>query len=225
MSLNVKKQLVSSIKEGGEYSLQIDESTDVSDDAQLLVYVRYLGENTLEEEFLFCRALETTTRGEDIFALVDSFMKEGLEWNNCSSICTDGAPAMLRSRKGFTVRVKEINPNVMTSHCFVQENLASHRLSTELGNVMQDVINIVNFIKSKSLNSRLFGKLCENLNAEHKHLIYFSNVRWLTRGKVQERFVTLRKVREFLIQKHTLADKLVDQKWLLLVAYLSDIFY
>ena len=40
-------------------------------------------------------------------------------------------------------------------------------------------------------------------------------------------FATLRKeVREFLIQrKHTLADKLVDQKWLLLVAYLFDIFY
>ena len=229
MSLNVKEQLVSSIKQGGEYSLQIDESTDVSDDVQLLVYVRYLGENTLEEEFLFCRALETTTRGEDIFALVDSFMKEeGLEWNNWSRICTDGAPAMLGSRKGFTARVKEIYPNVMTSHCFVhQENLASHRLSTELGNVMQDVIHIVNFIKSKSLNSRLFGKLCEYLNAEHKHLIYFSNVRWLSRGKVLERFVTLRKeVREFLIQrKHTLADKLVDQKWLLLVAYLSDIFY
>ena len=52
-------------------------------------------------------------------------------------------------------------------------------------------------------------------------------MRWLSRGKVLERFVTLRKeVREFLIQrKHTLADKLVDQKWLLLVAYLSDIFY
>ena len=59
MSLNVKEQLVSSIKQGGQHGLQIDESTDVSYDAQLLVYVRYLEENTLEEEFLFCRALET----------------------------------------------------------------------------------------------------------------------------------------------------------------------
>ena len=67
-----------------------------------------LGENTLEEEFLFCRALETTTRNEDIFALVDSFMKEEeLEWNNCSSICTEGAPAMLGSRKGLSAQVKE----------------------------------------------------------------------------------------------------------------------
>ena len=120
ISANIKEQLISSIKKGREFSLQIDESTDISDDAQLLVYVRYLGENTLEEEFLFCKALETTTRGEDMFALVDSFMnKEGLEWRNCSSICSDGAPAMLGSCKGFTARVKEINPTVLISHCFV----------------------------------------------------------------------------------------------------------
>jgi len=96
-----------------------------------------------------------------------------------------------------------MNPDVMISNCFVhRENLASRRLSTELGNVMQDVIHLVNFIKSKSLNSQLFEKLCESLNAEHKHLIYFSDERWLFRGKVLERFITLRKeVREFLMQK------------------------
>jgi len=33
MSTNVKEQLISSIKQGEEFSLQIDESTDVSDDA------------------------------------------------------------------------------------------------------------------------------------------------------------------------------------------------
>ena len=150
---------------------------------------------------------------------------EKLEWTKCSSICIDGAPGMLGSCTGFTARVKEMNPNVMISNCFVhQENLASCRLSTESGNVMQDVIHIVNFIKS--LNSKLFEKLCESLNAEYKHLIYFSNVRWLSRGEVLEKFVTLRKeVREFLMQKkHNLVEKLVDQKWLLLVTYLSDIF-
>ena len=226
ISANIKEQLISSIKKGREFSLQIDESTDISDDAQLLVYVRYLGENTLEEEFLFCKALETTMRGEDMFS--DSFMnKEGLEWRNCSSICSDGAPAMLGSCKGFTARVKEINPTVLISHCFVHgENLASRRLSAELGTVMQDVIHIVNFIKAKSLNSRLSEKLCEDFNAEYRHLLYFSDVRWLSRGKVLERFVTLRKeVKEFLInKKHSLAEKFADQKWLLFVAYLSDMF-
>ena len=49
---NVKKQLVSSINHGGEFSLQIDESTDLSNDAQLLVYVCYFGENDLEKGYI-----------------------------------------------------------------------------------------------------------------------------------------------------------------------------
>ena len=90
-------------------SLQIDESTDVRGDAHLLVCVRYLVENYLGEEFPFCRAVETTTRREGIFALVNSFMKaEKIEWTKCSSICSDRAPAMLASHSGFTARVKEI---------------------------------------------------------------------------------------------------------------------
>jgi len=58
------------------------------------------------------------------------------------------------------------------------------------------------------------------LNAENKHLMYFSDVRRLSRGKVLERFVTMRKeVREFFMQKrYNLAENLVDQKWLLLAA-------
>ena len=55
------------------------------------------------------------------------------------------------------------------------------------------------------------------------------DVRWLSRGKVLERFVTLRKeVSKFLkknrSRKHILADKLVDKKWILAVAYLLIYF-
>ena len=72
---------------------------------------------------------------------------------------------MLGPLRDFTVRAKEINPIVMVTHCFVhRENLASRRISTKLGNVMQDSIHIVNYIKAKSLNSRLFEKLCVNMN-------------------------------------------------------------
>ena len=107
-----------------------------------------------------------------------------------------------------------------------QENLAFHRRLAELANVKQDISYIVHSFESKFLNSRLFEKLRENLNAKHNDLIYFSNGRWLSRVKVQESFVILRKdVRDFLMQnKHAFADKIVDQECLLLVAYLFDIF-
>lgn len=57
--------------------------------------VRYQGKSDMEENFLFCRPLETTT-GEGVIKLVDSFIKvQGLSWEQCFSVCVDGAPAML----------------------------------------------------------------------------------------------------------------------------------
>ena len=147
MSCDIKDQVITAIKKGGQFSLQLDESTDVSDVAQLMTYVRYQGPEDMEEEFLFCRPLQTTTTGEDIFMMVDSFFKEeGLHWKQCYSVCSDGAPAMLGARQGFTARVKQENPSVVIVHCLLhRENLASQKLSHELQNVMQEVIQVVNF--------------------------------------------------------------------------------
>lgn len=71
MSCDIKSQMIAAIKESGQFSLQLDESTDLSDDAQLMTYVRYQGQEDIQEELLFCRSLQTTTRGEDIFMMVD----------------------------------------------------------------------------------------------------------------------------------------------------------
>ena len=112
MSGDIKEQVVAAIKESGKFSLQLDESTDVSDDAQLLVYVRYQGKSDIEENFLFCKRLETTTTGEDLFKLVDNFIKEeGLKWDQCYSVCSDGAPAMLGALSGFHCQSKTSQPH------------------------------------------------------------------------------------------------------------------
>ncbi|XP_076049324.1 SCAN domain-containing protein 3-like [Oratosquilla oratoria] len=191
---DIKEQVVAAIKESGKFSLQLDESTDVSDNAQLLVYVRYQGKSDIEEDFLFCKRMETTTTGEDLFKLVDSFIKEeGLRWDQCFSVYSDGAPAMLGARQGFTARVKQVNPTVIVTHCLLhRENLASRKMSIELNTVMEDVIQIVNFIKSLALNSRLFSQMCSDMQSEYEHLLYYSSVRWLSRGKVLKRVFDMR---------------------------------
>ena len=102
-----------SIKQHGEFSLQIDKSTNIR--AQLLIYVCCLGENNVEEDFLVCRTLKTTTQGEGIFALVDSFMKkERLSWM---------LQPCLRFLRGFTAQVKEFNSTIMITHCFVHQKI------------------------------------------------------------------------------------------------------
>ena len=92
--------------------MQLDETTDIGSDAQLIVFVRYFDTNDFVEQFLFCRPLAKNTTGEVIFKKVDFFFEEHqLEWSNCVSVCADGAPAMMGSNKGFMSFVKRKNNN------------------------------------------------------------------------------------------------------------------
>ncbi|XP_064093835.1 protein FAM200B-like [Macrobrachium nipponense] len=106
------------------------------------------------------------------------------------------------------------------------ENLAAQKLSNDLHKVMKEVIQIVNFIKAKALNSRLFSQMCSDFDSTLMHLLYHSEVRWLSRGKVLQRLLDLRTETEMFLteKKHQLAHKFSDSNWLMQVAYLADIF-
>ena len=216
------------MKKAGKWSYQLDESTDTGKNAQLMVYVRYEGDTDLEEEFLFCTQLTTTATGADIFNVVDNFQqKEDINWENCVSLCTDGAPAILDARQGFTARFKEVNPNVQVGHCLIhRENLAAQHLSRDLSAVMQEVVDVVNFIKSSAVNSRLFEQMCVDLGSQFQHFLFYSKVRWLSHGKVLRRLVDLRtELKVFLNEKvHRHAIRFEDEEWMLKVCYLNDIF-
>ena len=56
---DVLKQLLLHIQAIEFYALQLDESTDVAGQAQLLVYVRYVYRGSIKEDILFCKPLET----------------------------------------------------------------------------------------------------------------------------------------------------------------------
>ena len=98
------------------------------------------------------------TRGEDIFALVDeNILLLNLQWKNCISICTDGCPSMQGKNRGFVAHVRHQNLNVFVVYCMVhREALVFKTLPTNLHSVMKQVIEVVNFIKARPLQSRLF---------------------------------------------------------------------
>ena len=84
-----------------------------------------------------------------------------------------------------------------------RENLAIRRIEENLSIVMNDVIQIVNFIKGRALNSRLSSQLCADYNAQHEHLIFYSSVRWLSRGSMLKRVYELRlELSDFLQEKN-----------------------
>ena len=163
-----------------------------------------------KEDFLFCHPLESSTTGADIFELVNSFFEgEGLDWENVCGCTTDGAPAMLGSQSGFKTRVKAINSKVKHMHCMIhRQALAAKTLPTELKEVLDDTVKMVNFVKASALNSRLFRLLCLDLDSVYETLLYHTEVRWLSRGNVVKRVFELKDELELFFRCN---DKKVSQ--------------
>uniref|UniRef100_A0A3P9JCN2 DUF4371 domain-containing protein n=1 Tax=Oryzias latipes TaxID=8090 RepID=A0A3P9JCN2_ORYLA len=191
------------------FSLQLDESIDLGNEANLLCFVRYIYAAGLHDEFLFCRSLPTNTTGEAIFHSLNDFIgKNNWDWSRCVRICTDGETSMTGKQKGLIARIRTVAPSAATHCCIHREQLAVKKMPQCLKSVLDESVKIVNKFKAKPLNSRLFKAVCEEMGSEHTKLLFHPEVRWLSHGKVLTRLFEL----------------MHDFQWLAKLAYLADIF-
>ncbi|XP_067939587.1 zinc finger BED domain-containing protein 5-like [Watersipora subatra] len=179
MSTDIESHVLEKTRISRKFALQVDESTDISGHSQLLANVRFVDENAIRETSHFARHCQKKTPGEEIFRVTSQYLNHGgLTWENCISVCTDGAAAMVGCTKGFVSRAKEKNPDLIVTHCFLhREALIAKTLPAELVPVLDDVVHIVNFVKRRPLKSRIFASLCEEMGAEHKALLLHTEVR------------------------------------------------
>ena len=231
LSDNIKEQVISEIKNSpfGLFSIQLDETTDVASCSQLLVFCRYFTESDMKDNILFCSALESTTKAVDVMQTLAMFFdQEELKWENLCGVCTDGAPAMLGARSGLQTLVRDRSPDAVSMHCMIhRQGLAAKTLPESLQNVLDIVIKTVNFVKNSALNTRLFRKLCSEMNAEHLNLLYYTRVRWLSKGNTLARVFELREeLQEFLNRqgKYELESFYKDNTFIFQLSYLVDIF-
>jgi len=135
------------------------------------------------------------TIGEDILnAILAFFDEKNLSWSGLASVCTDGAPSMRGKEKGLVglKKKREEIQNFVGFHCIIhQESLVSKLKIKSFQNVMQTVVCVVNFIVSRALYHRQFRQLIEEYDTEYGDLLMHSEVRWLSHGKVLERFQSL----------------------------------
>lgn len=133
------------------------------------------------ENFCCCKELPETTKDQDLFNILSYLEFCSLSWSQCSGICTDDAPLMISLIKDCYTRQRK---TLITTHCFLhQEVLVSKPIGKDLKQVLNLSVNIVNFIKQHPLKSRLFAKLCENMQKDHVTLLH-TDIRWLLRRTV-----------------------------------------
>ena len=104
LSDNIKKTLKERLKSCEAFSLALDESTDISGTAQLVIFIRAVAAGfDIVEEFLDMARFSSTTTGQDIceqaLKVVEKFE---LNTAKLCGVTTDGAPFMIGRSNGFT---------------------------------------------------------------------------------------------------------------------------
>ncbi|CAM5176061.1 unnamed protein product [Natator depressus] len=104
---NIIFQLNEKAKKFEWFSLALDESTDVSDTSQLLLFIRGVGSNfEVPEELASVHSMHRTTTGEEIFKEVEKSLSQyNLQWKQLKCITTDGGRNMCSSKKKKKKRV------------------------------------------------------------------------------------------------------------------------
>ena len=213
------------------FSLAIDESTDVTDIAQLAVFVRGVDSDlNVTEEMLGLESMKGTTTSDDIFHEVKNLMKKfNLSIDKLHSLATDGAPSMVGSKNGFVSKMKaEISMHRESSsfiafHCMIhQQNLCAK--SVKFSNIMSTVVSCVNFIKSRALNHRQFQEFLEDMDTEYGTLAYYCEVRWISKGKMLKQFYELREeIFVFMEMKGRSVSELKNEDWVRDLGFLVDL--
>lgn len=82
----------------------------------------------------------------------------------------------------------------------------------------------MNFIRSRALKHRQFKEFLDELDSEYGDLVYFCEVRWLSRGKCLKRFFDLREeVQIFMDNLGKPVAEMSNLEWIRDLAFLTDI--
>jgi hypothetical protein len=81
--------------------------------------------------------------------------------------------------------------------------------------VMREIVSIVNFVRSHGLNHREFQKFLSEMEVEHGDVLYYTEVRWFSRGKALKRIIELKdQIGELVARKGKPVPQFSDLEWM-----------
>lgn len=227
---NFAHQMKDVCKDFEWFSIALDESTDVSDSAQVLLFVRGVNsEFKITEELADVHSMEGRVTGDEIFAKVkETICNLGLDFKRLKGVTTDGGKNMCGTKWGVVGNICNsvetaggVKPKIF--HCIIhQQALCGKHI--EVVEVMNVVVKTVNFIRSSALRHRQFKNFLAEVDSAYPDVPYHCEVRWLSRGKVLQRFFELREMVDiFMTEQRCPVSELSDCLFLWKLAFIVDL--
>ncbi|XP_028128225.1 general transcription factor II-I repeat domain-containing protein 2A-like [Diabrotica virgifera virgifera] len=226
LAANIALNLTDELYKSKYFSLALDSSTDITAISQLLLFVKYVSKDcVLKEDFLGMIPMTGQTRGiEYLNTTVNFFNEHSIDLIKVFSVCTDNCPSMLGQNIGFVQLLKKHlgNDNLLSFHCIIHQKSLAAKFGENFSCVMKTLVKIVNVIRSNELNYKEFQEFLKELS-QYGDIIYHTVVRWLNKGKVLERFFSIRhEITLFLATKSKEFLDIYNFSWRLKVAFLTD---
>ena len=206
MNANIASKLRKDLAGCDFFSICLDETTDITSSARLAIFARYSSGHEMYEELLSLETLSSNTTGKDICEIVVNMLRErNIDMSKIVSVTTDGAPNIVGRNVGFVKHFTEVVGHpILPFHCIKHQEVLCAKVGLkELNDVLSIVTKVVNLISARALHKRQFSLLLNEEESAHNGLLMYNNVRWLSRGKVLERFVEcLIEIKLFLNMKN-----------------------
>ncbi|XP_055265986.1 general transcription factor II-I repeat domain-containing protein 2 isoform X7 [Moschus berezovskii] len=227
---NLWEKLREKIRSFVAYSIAIDEITDINNTTQLAIFIRGVDENfDVSEELLDTVPMTGTKSGNEIFLRVEKSLKKfNIDWSKLVSVASTGTPAMVDANDGLVTKLKSKVAMVckgsdLKSVCCIihPESLCAQKL--KMDHIMSVVVNAVNWICSRGLNHSEFTTLLYELDCQYGSLLYYTEIKWLSRGLVLKRFFeSLEEIDSFMSSRGKPLPQLSSQDWIKDLAFLVD---
>lgn len=135
INMAIKSQLHSDLQSCEYFSVALDESCDIQEKPQLVIFAWSVSNDcVIKEELLDIVPLKDRTCGIDVKeTMMAAFVKANLPIPKRTAIATDGAPAMIGSVNGLVglCKADQTCPELWNFHCIIhREQLVSKSLTS-----------------------------------------------------------------------------------------------
>ena len=135
----VQSDVVEKIKHASTFGLLTDEVCDITNKAQLVIFIKYVDADTSKAstQFIAIDDLLKDSNSANSTTVKNTVMKQlnecGLVVKKLSGLATDGCSVMTGKRNGVSVQLRKESPMLLNVHCIC------HRLALACGDANNDV--------------------------------------------------------------------------------------